>query len=183
MAVMMAAAGVLLTACASPFHGAEVARRETAATDSCIRAEALAEWEPLDDQSLLVFEPRGRRAHLIRLAAPVEGLMLAHDIMAVDGDLDGLICPQGVDGIYVEECGCASSDIVSIEYLSEKRTAELTGNAPIVLTLPASPPRSTGGWHGWRQAQHVHRLSRGTHGRSFEVSLAIMRMTGSPQQP
>jgi hypothetical protein len=98
-----------------------------------VRVEELAEWEPLDERSLLLSAPETPRAHLITLATPIEDLRSAGDIEVIDGDLDGFICPNGVDAIIVEDCSCASTSIASIEYLSEKQTAELLGEAPITL--------------------------------------------------
>jgi len=104
-----------------------------ASRDACIRVQSLSEWEPLDDRSLLLSPPGSPRSHLITLATPINGLRHAGEIDVIDGDLDGFICPNGVDGILVEECLCASANIASIEYLSEKRTAELRQEPPTIL--------------------------------------------------
>lgn len=102
-------------------------------TDACIRVKDLAEWEPLNDRSILLSGPGNPRGHLITLATPIEDLHLASDLDFIDGDLDGFICAGGVDQVFAAECSCASASIASIEYLSERRTAELMGEEPIIL--------------------------------------------------
>lgn len=102
-------------------------------TDSCIRVEDLAEWEPVNDRSILLSTPGNPRGHLITLATPIEDLQLANDLDVIDGDLDGFICAGGVDRVFAAECSCASASIASIEYLSKKRTAELIGEDPAIL--------------------------------------------------
>ena len=102
-------------------------------TGACISVEDLAEWEPLDNRSILFSVPGNPRGHLITLATPIEDLRLASELDVIDGDLDGFICAGGVDRVFAAECSCASARIASIEYLSEKRTAELLGEAPTIL--------------------------------------------------
>ena len=124
---------IALCACTPSPRKAQVATIPAASRSACIRVEALSEWEPLDDRSLLLSAPGSSRSHLITLATPINELTQASEIDVIDGDLDGFICPNSVDGILVEECLCASASIASIEYLSEKRTAELRQEPPTVL--------------------------------------------------
>jgi hypothetical protein len=128
-----ASLAVVLCACTSSPPRAQIATNPAVSRGACIRVEALSDWEPLDDRSILLSAPGSPRSHLITLATPIKDLVLANELDVIDGDLDGFICPDSVDGIYVEECLCASAGIASIEYLSEKRTAELRGEPPTVL--------------------------------------------------
>ncbi len=95
----------------------------------CIGVERLAVWEPLDESTLLLQAPGERRAHLLRLATPIVGLMLTQELEVADGDLDGLICPGGMDTISTAPPSGEPATITSIEYLTERQTAELLGKS------------------------------------------------------
>ncbi|HKZ74882.1 MAG TPA: DUF6491 family protein [Steroidobacteraceae bacterium] len=123
----------LLTACASPARRTESCERRAVLADACIRVESLAEWEPLDDRTLLLRAPDAIRGHLLGLGRPISSLSMSDEIDVVDGDLDRLICPCGHDEILVEELPGSAAPIASIEYLSEKRTAELLGVRSTIL--------------------------------------------------
>jgi len=127
------ATSLVLVACTSSPQKTHTDAQERPSASRCMPVQDLAEWQPLDERSLLLFVPGSRRSRLIVLATPIDGLPLAGDIEMIDGDLDGFICPSGVDGIYVRDCACASTSIVSIEYLTETKTAELLGDAPPIL--------------------------------------------------
>jgi hypothetical protein len=129
----VSAAVFALSACSSSPHSAAVATHHPDSLGRCIRVEDLSEWQPLDDRSILLSAPGNPRSHLLTLAAPIDDLVLAGDIEIVDGDLNGLICADGVDEIFVEECSCSSAKISSIDYLSEKRTAELLAGSAVTL--------------------------------------------------
>ena len=91
----------------------------------CVHVATLAEWQPLDDHTLLLLAPGDERGHLLHVTPAIPGLQSANEVDIVDGNLDDLICPYGDDAILVEECDCGAAVISSIEYLSEQRTAEL----------------------------------------------------------
>jgi hypothetical protein len=129
----VSAAVLALSACSSSPQRAEVATHHTDTPRRCIDVEDLSEWQPLDDRSILLSAPGNPRSHLITLAAPINDLLLAGDIEIVDGDLNGMICADGVDAIFVEECACSSAKISSIDHLSEKRTAELLAGPAVTL--------------------------------------------------
>jgi hypothetical protein len=93
--------------------------------------EQLAEWEPIDASSFLLWAPNESRAHLIRRGRPIEELLWVDDIDLADVDSDRLICPCGRDGV-VEISSGRSARIIAIEYLSEQRTAELLGGTTIL---------------------------------------------------
>jgi hypothetical protein len=94
--------------------------------------EQLAQWESLDESTVLLWAPNTSRAYLIGLGRPIAELLLVDDIDIADGDSDRLICPCGRDGL-VEIGSGHSARIVTIEYLSEQRTAELLGGEGTVL--------------------------------------------------
>lgn len=121
-----------------------------AATSACeIRAvrsqealvgASLENWEPVNDRTVLIWTGRERRAHLVRLDRPLSGLTSAPIIDLVDGDRDRSISPCGHDGIRI---GDGQGDgtvarIVSIEYLSYRRTVELDpgAQAPPLHLMP-----------------------------------------------
>jgi hypothetical protein len=124
---------LVLGACASSPQNTHIEAKQRASASRCVPVQDLAEWEPLDERSILLFVPDSRRSRLLVLAMPVEGLSLAGDIEIIDGDLDGFICPGAVDVIYVPDCGCASASIASIEPLTETQTAELLGESALIL--------------------------------------------------
>jgi len=123
-AIAVAAA---LSACASAAAKPQAAVRGAASRAVCIDVETLSDWQPVDDQQLLLWAPGDRRSHLLTLASPIVGMLFAEELDVVDGDLDGLICAHGEDEILVEDRPGGSASIAAIEYLSEKRTAELRG--------------------------------------------------------
>jgi hypothetical protein len=114
-----------LVACATLSRTADAPAQKSAGEGECLRAAGLSQWEPLSDRELLVWPLGSTRAHLLRLATAIPGMADAGELEVVDTDLNGWICPDGRDAILVEECNCGSASIASIEYLSEKRTAEL----------------------------------------------------------
>ena len=114
---------------ASPKSGCEEHARQS---ESSIRTEDLGQWEPLDDRTLLVWAPHSTRAHLIRLGSALAGLMETEAVAVIDGDHDEVISPCGHDAIMVDD---DAAEITSIEYLSEKRTAELDKRGSLTLRL------------------------------------------------
>jgi len=102
-------------------------------TDACIRVEDLAEWDFMDDRSILLSVPGQPRGYLITLVTPMQDLRFAKDIDVIDGDHNGFICADGVDQVNAVGCSLSPVSIASIEYLSERRTAELLGEGPIIL--------------------------------------------------
>ncbi len=125
------ALAVSLMACATPASSPPALVQTSApqprtTTDmECVHVRMLAEWQPVDDHTLLLLAPGETRGHLLRITPEIPGLQAANEVDIVDGDLDDLICPHGEDAIVVEECDCGTAVISSIEYLSEQRTAEL----------------------------------------------------------
>ena len=113
----------------APSFASTVARCEGHAlrAHQTLAADRLDNWEPLDDQTVLIWVRRSVRARLIRLEAPLADLAEADVIHLIDGDRDNLISPCGRDGIAI---GNSAGDwqvarIISVELLSKKRTAEL----------------------------------------------------------
>jgi hypothetical protein len=106
-------------------------------------AAQMVNWEPVDDQSVLIWTGGSTRAHLVRLAQPLAGLAEAPMISLVDGDGDGAISPCGDDTVAVGEDaggvrdGAARVRIVSIRPLSAKRTAQLDRGARMGPQLSA----------------------------------------------
>ena len=92
-----------------------------------IPAEQLADWEPVDDHSLLVWTLHDSRAHLVELSHPVRGLVEALTVYIVTRGHDPNVCACGHDEVVVP--GGETARIISIRYLSEKRTAELDAGA------------------------------------------------------
>jgi hypothetical protein len=89
----------------------------------------------VDDAQLLLWAPGERRTHLLTLASPIVGLLFAEEVDIVDGDLDGWICAHGRDRVLLpEDLPGGSASIAAIEYLSEKRTAELRVGGPATTT-------------------------------------------------
>ena len=128
----MFALTAVLSACASTKPVSEECERRAAYSHTCIPVEQLADWEPLDESTLLLWTHGATRAHLLRLGRPLEELLLADDVDLADADSDRLICPCGRDGV-VDFISGRSARIIAIEYLSEQRTAELLGGRSTVL--------------------------------------------------
>ena len=110
---------------------------ETRATRSeeVLVGASLQNWEPVNDRTVLIWAGHETRAHLVRLDRPLSGLTAAPIIDLVDGDHDRSISPCGHDGIKI---GDGQGDgtvarIVSIEYLSYRRTAELDPDTQAAL--------------------------------------------------
>jgi len=94
-----------------------------AGAQDSIPAARLANWEPIDEQALLVWTLHDSRAHLVRLAHPIPGLLDAAIIFLVTPSTYPNICACGAEKLMVPGAGAAR--IISVQYLSEKRTAEL----------------------------------------------------------
>lgn len=92
-------------------------------TQEFIPAAGLASWEPLDDHTLLVWTLHDSRAHLVELSHPIPQLLDAPIVYLVTRDHDPTVCACGHDEVVVPDGRTAR--IVSIRYLSERRTAEL----------------------------------------------------------
>jgi hypothetical protein len=121
-----------LSACTSAPYLARQCEQEAVRLHNCIPVEQLAEWDSLDDSTLLLWAPGTSRAYLLRLGRPLGDLTLVDDIDIADGDQDRMICPCGRDGVVEGRSG-QSARILAIEYLTEQRTAELLRNPPIAL--------------------------------------------------
>jgi len=94
-----------------------------AGSNQSIPVDDLGDWEPVNDRELLVWTRGATRAHLIRLARSIPGLSDADVVSLNDGDHDGQISPCGEDSVETDDGGTAR--IVSIEYLSAARTAQM----------------------------------------------------------
>jgi hypothetical protein len=125
---LVAILGLLLAFPASYPATAGCPARTVRAQDS-IAAAKLANWEPVDDQALLVWTLRDSRAYLVRLDHPVPGLLDAATIFLVTRGTDPKICACGRDELLVPGAGAAR--IISVQYLSEKRTVELDPGASV----------------------------------------------------
>ena len=125
---LVALLGLLLAFPASHAATAGCHGRTVGAQDS-IPAASLANWEPVDEQALLVWTLHDSRAHLVRLDHPIAGLLDAATIFLVTPSTYPKICACGPEELMVPGVGAAR--IISVEYLSEKRTAELDRGASI----------------------------------------------------
>lgn len=104
----------------------------------------MANWEPVDDRTLLIWDTYSIRAHLIRLRTRVPELADARILTLVDGDRDGLITACGHDAILLTDGPRRIAAIRSIRYLSAKRTAELDRqpwDKPIEANADLGPER------------------------------------------
>lgn len=92
-----------------------------------LRARSMANWEPLDNRTVLIWTKDSARAHLVRLDRALAGLIDAPMIYLVDADGDGRISACGRDGIVIRDGRDVTQGarIVSIELLSARRTADL----------------------------------------------------------
>lgn len=90
-----------------------------------LRGESLANWEPLDDRTILVWTKHSARASLVRLSRPLDGLTSAPVITLVDGDGDRTISACGRDGLTLSYDESERARIVSITRLSARLTAAL----------------------------------------------------------
>lgn len=120
--------------------------RVLAATPSCeahairshevLRAESLANWEPLNDQTVLIWTRHSAQASLVRLAAPLDGLTSAPIIVLVAGNGDRMISPCGRDALMLGDDRSQAVRIVAIRLLSARLTAALDAveQAPQVAT-------------------------------------------------
>jgi hypothetical protein len=142
-------AALLLIALAALIASSRGFGAETATSGCEIRAirsqevlvgASLENWEPVDDRTVLIWTGHETRAHLVRLDRPLSGLTAAPIIDLVDGDGDRSISPCGHDGIRIgggQDDGTVAR-IVSIEYLSYRRTMELDrdGQAASLRLMP-----------------------------------------------
>ncbi|MGH8297577.1 MAG: DUF6491 family protein [Steroidobacteraceae bacterium] len=85
----------------------------------------LANWEPLDDRTVLIWTKHSSRASLVKLARPLDGLRSADIISLIDRDGDGTISACGRDAVTIGYDESRAVRIVSIRLLSEKRTVAL----------------------------------------------------------
>ena len=102
-----------------------------ARTHQVLRARSMANWEPLDNRTVVIWTQDSARAHLVRLDRALAGLADAPVIYLVDADRDGRISACGRDGIVIRDGRDVTqvARIVSIELLSARRTAELDPGA------------------------------------------------------
>jgi hypothetical protein len=91
----------------------------------------LANWEPLDDRTVLIWTKHSSRASLVKLARPLDGLSSADIISLVDRDGDGAISACGRDAVTIGYDESDAVRIVSIRLLSERRTAALDEGAEL----------------------------------------------------
>jgi len=109
--------------------------RALAATSQCeahaardhqtLLAWRLANWQPLDDRTMLIWTKHSSRASLVKLARPIDGLTSADIISLIDRDEDGTISACGRDAVTIGSEVTEAVRIVSIRLLSERRTVAL----------------------------------------------------------
>lgn len=88
-----------------------------------IPAQRLANWEPVDDRTLLIWTVHDSRAHLLELDHPVPGLRAAPTIFLITRNHDPNVHACADDQVMIP--GGETARIISIRYLSQKRTAQL----------------------------------------------------------
>jgi hypothetical protein len=104
-------------------------RAHTVGAQDSIPAARLANWEPVDEQALLIWTRHDSRAHLVRLDRPIPGLLDAAIILLVTPSSYPNIGACGSEELMVPGVGAAR--IISVQYLSEKCTAELDPGASV----------------------------------------------------
>jgi Family of unknown function (DUF6491) len=114
---------------AIPAKYAATAGRHAVGAQDSIPAARLANWEPVDEQTLLVWTLHDSRAHLVTLDHPIQGLLDAATIVLITPSTYPNICACGLEELMVPGGGAAR--ITSVQYLSEKRTAELDPGASV----------------------------------------------------
>lgn len=125
IALLVLAAAPYAASAASPSCERHAAREHKA-----LRVERLANWEPIDDRTVLIWTGTSTRAFRVRLARPLAHLTDAPIIALLDGDGDRTISACGDDAVTVEDGEDTEvAPIVAIERLSEKRTAQLDPGA------------------------------------------------------
>lgn len=90
-----------------------------------LRPESLANWEPVDNQTVLVWMRHSTRARIVRLSRPLQGLTSAPIIIFVAGDGDRTISACGHDALTLSHDESEKAGIVSIRRLSARLTAAL----------------------------------------------------------
>jgi Family of unknown function (DUF6491) len=123
---LMALFGLLLPFPAG-YAAAGGSHARTAGAQDSVPAASLANWEPVGEQALLVWTLHDSRAHLVRLDRPIPGLLDAATIFMVTRSAEPNICACSTVELMVPGVGAAR--IISVQYLSEKRTAELDRGA------------------------------------------------------
>ena len=123
--------GALLLALGARAASASCETRALARGEA-LRAQDLGDWEPIDDQTLLLWARDATQAHLVRLSRPLAGLLEAPIVLLVDGDEDQVISPCGRDAVTLSDARGDAARISSMELLSVKRTAELDRADPTV---------------------------------------------------
>lgn len=90
-----------------------------------LHAERLANWESVDDQTVLVWMRHSTHARLVRLSRPLQGLTSAPVIIFVAGGDDRTISACGRDALMLNYAGSEKAGIVSIQRLPAGLTAAL----------------------------------------------------------
>ena len=113
---------------------AATARCEAQAVRShqVLHAERLANWEPVDNQTVLVWMRHSTRARIVRLSRPLQGLTSAPIIIFVSGDGDRTISACGRDALTLSYDESEKVRIVSIQRLSARLTAALDHAGEVV---------------------------------------------------
>lgn len=119
--LLVALLAVVPGALASPAPCEEHALR----SHQVLHAESLENWEPVDDQTVLVWMRHSTRARLVRLSKPLPGLTSAPIIIFVAADGDRTISACGRDALTLSYEESEKARIVSIQRLSERLTAAL----------------------------------------------------------
>ena len=90
-----------------------------------LHAESLENWEPVDDQTVLVWMRHSTHARLVRLSRPLPGLTSAPIIVFVAGGDNRTISACGRDALMLNYAGSEKARIVSIQRLPAGLTAAL----------------------------------------------------------
>lgn len=139
-----------LAACAAqaPSDDRTTAARATA---DCLMFSRFYDWQPLDDNNLVIWGPGRNNAYRVTLTMPLFGLRSAFAISFVDGTRDGRMCAFGRDAIEVRQGTMRDrSSILSIEPLTAETLAQLEEKYKVTLNreerrkkTPKKPERET----------------------------------------
>lgn len=90
-------AAIAVAGCASTSTASKP--REPVYTD-CVFRRTVNDWNPLDEQHLIIYGLTEREAYLARLIFPNPDLMFDLGVAVVDSDNSGSICGGSTDGLF-----------------------------------------------------------------------------------
>jgi Family of unknown function (DUF6491) len=132
---------LVLTSAGCATRSAAANKPAARSDDACVFSSTLDDYQPIDDERLILWAPGHRQPYLLTLSFPSTDLKWGLRLGFEDRDRNGLICGFGPDAVIVPNGIPDRITIRSMEKITPEKAKELLAAAR--KKTPKQPSRET----------------------------------------